>query len=89
MNVEVSEETAKRIEAIFGVTDGEILARILDRVATDEQLLKSLFMDDPSEQDLQAIREGIADAETGRVRSIEEFDREFRARNGFVGREPS
>ncbi|WP_165228270.1 hypothetical protein [Aquisphaera insulae] len=34
---------------------------------------------------LASIRQGLADADAGRVRSIEEFDRDFRARRGHPG----
>lgn len=39
--------------------------------------------------DLEAIREGLADVEAGRVTPLEEFDREFRKENGFAPRADS
>lgn len=35
------------------------------------------------EADLQAVREGIADAEAGNLRSLDEFDAEFRRQRGI------
>jgi len=36
------------------------------------------------EADLQAVREGIADAEAGNVRPLAEFDAEFRRQRGIA-----
>ena len=39
------------------------------------------------EQDsITAIREGIADADAGRTKSLDEFDRDFRQRHGLESR---
>jgi hypothetical protein len=38
------------------------------------------------EETLQAIRQGLADVEAGRVRSLEAFDREFRQQHGLPPR---
>lgn len=39
------------------------------------------------QESLQGIREGLADVEAGRTKSIEEFDRDFRKRHGIKGAE--
>jgi hypothetical protein len=38
------------------------------------------------EETLQAIRQGFADIEAGRVRPFEDFDREFRQKHGLTPR---
>ncbi len=40
--------------------------------------------DDEREETLAAIREGLRDADEGRVRPFEEFDREFRRKHGLT-----
>lgn len=53
--------------------------------ATEDDLLReALRVLDHVREDLAAIEAGIADADAGRVRPIEDFDREFRARNGIA-----
>jgi hypothetical protein len=42
--------------------------------------------DEEREETFEAIREGLADVEAGRVRPFEEFDREFRATHGIPPR---
>jgi hypothetical protein len=37
------------------------------------------------QETLAAIREGLADVEAGRTKSLEEFDRDFRQRHGIQG----
>lgn len=39
------------------------------------------------QDDLAAIREGLADVKAGRTKSLEEFDRDFRLRHGLKGTE--
>ena len=38
------------------------------------------------EATLRAVRQGLADADAGRVRSIDDFDREFRQKHGLAPR---
>lgn len=82
MNIEISEHTAKQIEAIVGVSDQATLSRIMDRIASDEQLLLSLAFE-PNESDVDAIREGLADVDAGQVQPFSEFDAELRKEMGF------
>ncbi|HEX3869016.1 MAG TPA: hypothetical protein VHV77_01135 [Pirellulales bacterium] len=56
----------------------------------DEQTRRVYFLVDPTtlqtlqrEEDIAAIREGIADMEAGRVISLEELDKRMRARLGL------
>lgn len=81
MNIELSDQAAKRIKAVVGVSNSVTVSRILERVSQDEQLLMSLMVDEPTADDLKAIQEGIDDARRGNVRSLAEFDAEFRSRN--------
>jgi putative addiction module CopG family antidote len=49
----------------------------------DEVMREALAALRAREQEYVAIQEGIDDMESGRVRPIREFDREFRRRNGL------
>ncbi|QEH34970.1 hypothetical protein OJF2_35150 [Aquisphaera giovannonii] len=42
--------------------------------------------DDERAKTLAVIRQGLADAEAGRLRPLEEFDRDFRAKRGLPPR---
>jgi hypothetical protein len=55
----------------------------------DELLSLWEYENSPEEEreaTLEAIRQGFADIEQGRVRPIEEFDREFRQKHGLPPR---
>ncbi|GAB5405692.1 MAG: hypothetical protein Aurels2KO_39230 [Aureliella sp.] len=86
MHIEIPDEISQKMAAILGTKDQLAIARIVERVANDEQLLKSLMVEELSELDALAVREGIKQADAGQVRSLEDFDVEFRARNGFATR---
>jgi hypothetical protein len=47
------------------------------------------MLDDPNEQEVQAIREGIEEAEAGMGQPLAEFDADFRKRNGLAPRDQS
>ncbi len=54
------------------------------RYASEEDVLRHALRSlQQREDDLAAIREGLADMEAGRTRTVEEFDREFRQRHGI------
>jgi Arc/MetJ-type ribon-helix-helix transcriptional regulator len=56
--------------------------------ATPEEVLReALAALRVREREVIAIQEGIDDMESGRVRPIREFDREFRLRNGLPAAE--
>lgn len=42
MNVEISQQTTDQIAAIIGTSDEAVISEIIENVAKDEQLLKSL-----------------------------------------------
>jgi len=86
MNVEISDQTTKRIAAVLGSFDPSTINLIVGRVAADEQLLMLLTADEPSEEDLQAIREGLEDVAAGRTQRFSEFDAELRKGMGFTPR---
>ena len=86
MQIEISNEATKRIQAVVGNADPATINRIFDRVAMDEQLLLSLLADPISTEDAEAIKEGIADYEAGNVQSVDEVDAELRQQFGFSPR---
>lgn len=83
MNVEISDQTTKRIAEVLGSSDPSTINLIVGRVAADEQLLMLLTADAPNEEDLQAIREGLTDVAAGRTQRFSEFDAELRKDMGF------
>jgi len=86
MNVEISDQTTKRIAEVIGSSDPSTINLIIGRVAADEQLLMLLTADEPSEEDLQAVREGLEDVAAGRTQNFSEFDAELRKEMGFTPR---
>ncbi|MCA9194188.1 MAG: hypothetical protein KDB03_20605 [Planctomycetales bacterium] len=71
----------------MGTDDQHAITRLFERVASDEQLLKSLMVEDLSDPEILAIQEGIAQAKAGNVRPLHEFDSAFRVRNGFAAKQ--
>jgi hypothetical protein len=51
-----------------------------------EEIVRKWRAEREMEESCAAIREGLADIEAGRVQSLEDFDREFRERNGLPPR---
>ncbi len=49
----------------------------------DELLREALYAFDRARADLAAIEGGLRDVDAGRVRPVEDFDRDFRTRNGI------
>lgn len=86
MNVEISDQTTQRIQAIIGMLDPVTINTILKRIADDEQLLLSLTRSEPTEQDLQATRDGLEDVAAGRTQPFAEFDAELRSELGLSPR---
>lgn len=60
-----------------------------ERETPPEKLLRTWRAERELAESCAAIREGLADADAGRVRSFEDFDREFRERNGMPPRRES
>ena len=53
--------------------------------ANEEEVLReALGVLTQRDEEVHAIREGIADMETGRVMPLDEFDREFRRRKNIT-----
>ena len=60
-----------------------------DSLTLDEALTRWEYenqTDEEREVTLQAIRQGLADVEAGRVRPFEDFDHEFRQKHGLPPR---
>ena len=57
-----------------------------ERETPPERLLRKWREERELAESCAAIREGMADLEAGRVRSLEEFDQDFRQRNGLSPR---
>ena len=88
-NIQISDEAAKKIEAVIGTRDPQTLGAFFERFAQQEQLLQAVMVSDPTDEDVQAIHEGIADYEAGRVTPLSEFDAAFRERNGMAAKDQS
>ena len=65
--------------------ESRIQQRVMNVVGTNEDdiLRQALDALDWLDQEAIAIQEGIDDMETGRVKSLREFDTEFRARKNI------
>jgi predicted transcriptional regulator len=64
----------------------ELVKRQLDSGQYDTEdavLIAAMHSLEQQQADLAAIREGIEDMEAGRVRSLREFDREFREKKNI------
>lgn len=57
-----------------------------ERETPPENLLRKWRAEREIAESCAAIREGLADADAGRVRSFEDFDRDFRERNSLLPR---
>ena len=57
-----------------------------ERETPPEKLLRKWRAEREMSESCAAIREGLADADAGRVSLLEDFDREFRERNGMAPR---
>ncbi len=88
-DIQISEEATKKIEAVIGTRDPQTVGAFFERFADQEQLLQAVMVDDLSDEDVQAVRDGIADYEAGRVTPLAEFDAAFRKRNGIDARDRS
>ena len=88
-NIQISDEATKKIEAVIGTRDPQTMGAFFERFAEHEQLLQAVMVDDLSDEDVQAIQEGIADYEAGRVTPLAEFDAAFRKRNGMAAQNQS
>ena len=64
------ERVLQRTIAVPGVTEADIIRKALDSL-------------DRSDQERQAIQEGIDAWRAGDVQELDVFDREFRAKNGI------
>ena len=69
MQIEISNETAAQLAAAAA------------GFPNVEDFVNNLIK---RESDLLAIKKGLADAEAGNIRPFEDFDKEFRSKNGFA-----
>ncbi len=73
MQIELPQDLIDRVQqrtVVPGVTNADVIRRALDSL-------------DRSDQERQAIQEGIDAWRAGDVQEFDEFDREFRAKNGI------
>lgn len=87
MNIELSEQTAEKFAAVIGSADPQAIGRFLERMADDEQLLQSFFLDRRTEEE---IRQSAADCDramesikAGQGKPFEEAMQSIRARLDF------
>lgn len=86
MQIEISSETAKRIEAAVGNSDPATIMRIFERVSMDQHLLMALTSGPLPAEDVEAIREGITDLDADRVEPFSSVDASIRRQFGFSPR---
>ena len=81
-------ERANDLQAFKNFID-EQLANGGTNLKLDEALARWEFeneTDEERKETLEAIRQGLADVDVGRVRPLEDFDQEFRAKHGLPPR---
>ncbi len=81
-------ERSNDLRAFKGFIDEQLANGGAD-LTVDEALARWEYENSPEEEreeTIQAIRQGFADIEAGRVRPIEDFDREFRQKHGLQPR---
>lgn len=81
-------ERSNDLRAFRGFID-EQLANGQADLALDEALARWEYENSSQEErteTIQAIQRGLADIEAGRVRPVEDFDREFRQKHGLPPR---
>lgn len=81
-------ERSNDLRAFKGFIDEQLANGGAD-LTVDEALARWEYENSPEEEreeTIQAIRQGFADIEAGRVRPIEDFDREFRQKHGLPPR---
>ncbi|WP_430451090.1 hypothetical protein [Rhodopirellula europaea] len=86
MQFEISNEATMQIAEVVGHADPATINKIFERVAMDKQLLLSLIDAPVSPEDEAAIREGLADLEAGRTKSLDETEDVLRQKFGFAPR---
>lgn len=84
MNVEISTETTKRIAEAIGKADPSLINKIVERVSYDKELLVGLASETMPAADVAAIREAIAQYNSGLTQAFEEVDAEIREQFGFA-----
>lgn len=87
MNIEISDQTTKKIEAVIGTSDPETVGRFLERIAQDEQLLQAFMLEDPSDEELREsaamCERGMEDIKAGRSKPFDDAMNSVRDRLGF------
>lgn len=86
MNIEISNEATKRIQDAIGKSDPETINLIFERLSLDKELLIGLTAEEIPLADIDAIKEGVADYNKGRVQAFEDVDAELRNEFGFDSR---
>lgn len=62
MKIEISEEATRKFEAVIGTRDPEKMAAFIERMINYEPIMEAVIADYLSDDDIQAIREGITDS---------------------------
>ena len=87
MNIEISAQTARNIQAALGTSDPAIISGVVERMVADEKLVKSFLEEPPSEdQRLESLRlcdQGMEEIARGEVRPAKEAIGDLATRHGL------
>lgn len=87
MNFELSDQATRNIQAAIGTTDPGIIQQIIERMASDAQLVQSFAIRDLTEEELQEslamCDRGVQDIEDGKTQLANDALREIAIKHGL------
>jgi len=87
MNIELSDQFTRKIEAAIGTSDPAIVAQILERMVSDEQLVKSFVLEDQTDAEIQEsvamCDRGMQNIAEGNTQPAKDAMRDIAAKHGL------
>ncbi|OYP28466.1 hypothetical protein [Rhodopirellula sp. MGV] len=87
MNIEISDQSTRSIEKALGTTDPVVISRLFERIVSDEQLLQSYLVEDPTDdelrQSLAMCDRGSQEMEEGKAQPADEALRKIAQKHGL------
>jgi len=87
MHIELSDQSAKEIQAAIGTTDPVVVTRLFERIASDKQLVQSFLLPEQTDEELQQslamCDRGMQDVADGKTKPAKETLRNIAAKHGL------
>ncbi|MEX1027060.1 MAG: hypothetical protein WD049_03495, partial [Candidatus Paceibacterota bacterium] len=87
MHIELSDQSAKDIQAAIGTTDPVVVTRIFELIASDKQLVQSFLLPEQTNEELQEslamCDRGMQDIAEGKTKPAKETLRDIAAKHGL------